>query len=549
MFEESAGEVGDWNVPGLDRPQLPAAVVLPPAVLVLQQAAEGLADWHPDQLDGPVALATMTALLAVERQVAAARTRSLTDIEARKLHHLDGAPTTSRWLNRNGGGQLPAGDVTLARKLGALPLVADELAAGRISVPTARLLQSALTRLRPHLDRPDGLIDGQDGEQALLGVIVNGVRELVCRARGGFDARADAGVDDAGVDGAAFDEAGVGGSGGDGAGVGGAGVDGAGAGGLDPGLAALIARLAGIVAAPTGQLARLEAAFLVLAGHLEPGQLSGALGELVDALLPMKLQEKADRAELERGLTLVRKPDGAGWRLAGDLDLLCGERLHTVLQAELTRDPDAPVDTELAGQLRGQGLDPYDVDLDLPGRCRPRSRRERMHDALHRGLTRYLGADLGGAHDKNPVQILVTSTSGAIDGEPGALPARTASGARLPAGLVRRLSCGSALTRLALALTGRVLEVSHTERTLKAHERRALHAQTGGICQAAGCRRSAADLGAIMHPHHAQPWATTGSTSLRDTVLVCDSDHADIHHGHIIELKDGRRLGPDGWVA
>ena len=120
----------------------------------------------------------------------------------------------------------------------------------------------------------------------------------------------------------------------------------------------------------------------------------------------------------------------------------------------------------------------------------------------------------------------------------------------LPAGLVRRWACDSALTRQVIGLGSRVLESSHAHRTLKAHERRALLTQTGGQCQAAGCRRSTRDPGVRLHAHHATPWAATGRTSLADSVSLCDVSHRDLHEGRkVLRLKDGRRLGPDGWVT
>lgn len=506
MFDSHHDPSDEWNVPGVDRPRVVPPPTLPPVVLALQAAAQGLRDWRPDQLDGDQALAATRALLLVEQLVMAARTRSLTDVESRRLHRDDGAPTAARWLRRQGL-ELPAAQLTLARRLTTLPLIADELATGRLTVALARTLQAALSRLMPHVDRADGMIDGQDGEQALYGVIVHGAREVIARARGGF------------------------------------------AGPTDPMLLPLLTRLPEIAASPTGQLARLEAAFVVVTGHVEPGLVHNAVKELVEALLPATLEGRGARGERDRGLALIRKPDGTGWHLTGDLDLTCGEQLHTVLQSELVRDAANPVDTERAGDLRRQGLDPRDDDLDLPERCRPRSRRERMHDALQHALSRYLGADLGGTHDKNAVQLMVTVPAQTLDGQPGALPARAASGAVLPLSVVRRWACDSSLTRFALALTGRVLEVSHSERTLKAHERRALHAQTGGICGASGCPRSAAQPGAVMHPHHVTACASTGATSLSETALLCDTDHAYVHQGLVIALRDGRRLGPDGWVT
>ena len=97
-----------------------------------------------------------------------------------------------------------------------------------------------------------------------------------------------------------------------------------------------------------------------------------------------------------------------------------------------------------------------------------------------------------------------------------------------------------------LSLGHKVLELSHTERTLKPHERRAKRIETGGRCQASGCHRGP---GTRLVPHHADPWATSGTTSLTDTVLLCEQSHSQLHHGHTIRLKDGRHLGPHGWIT
>ena len=97
-----------------------------------------------------------------------------------------------------------------------------------------------------------------------------------------------------------------------------------------------------------------------------------------------------------------------------------------------------------------------------------------------------------------------------------------------------------------LSLGHKVIETSHTERTLKPHERRAKRIETGGHCQGAGCTRGP---GTRLVPHHADPWSQCGTTSLSDTVLLCEQTHTQLHHGHTIRLKDGRRLGPHGWTT
>ena len=146
------------------------------------------------------------------------------------------------------------------------------------------------------------------------------------------------------------------------------------------------------------------------------------------------------------------------------------------------------------------------------------------------------------------MQIVVDLTLPTLQGRPAALPARTGTGTLLPRSLWGHLACGAAFTRHVLDLAGKVIESSHTSRTLKAHERRALRSQTGGWCQGAGCTRSTRQAGVVLHPHHGNPWSRCGTTSLQDTADVCDSCHGHLHRGNPLRLKDGRLLGPDGWI-
>jgi hypothetical protein len=97
-----------------------------------------------------------------------------------------------------------------------------------------------------------------------------------------------------------------------------------------------------------------------------------------------------------------------------------------------------------------------------------------------------------------------------------------------------------------LSLGRKVIETSHIERTLKPHERRAKRIETGNRCQIAGCR---CGPGATLIPHHPDPWWRCGTTSKDDTVLICESNHHDLHSGgHTLRLKDGRWLNEHGWT-
>jgi hypothetical protein len=121
------------------------------------------------------------------------------------------------------------------------------------------------------------------------------------------------------------------------------------------------------------------------------------------------------------------------------------------------------------------------------------------------------------------------------------------SGRSLPASLVRRWACDSAITRFVMGLGNRVIEMSHTVRTLKGHERLAKLVETGGVCQAAGCHPPP---GTPLIPHHPEAYARSKTTSFYDTVMFCERSHHDLHEGgKTLLLKDGRLLGPEGWVS
>jgi hypothetical protein len=500
MFETDSSEWRDWGAgPGMGAP-VAAAPAPSAAVQQLVDALDLLAAQDPAELPAAQALADAEALLRQRERLHALSLRRIGDVDARGLHALAGSPSTSTWMAQQQS-SLDRGQVALARRLAGLPTLEAAVTSGSVSVETAERVGRALARLRRHVDRPDGLIDGQDGEQALLGVIVDGVRSEVFRGLGSLP-------DD------------------------------------DPRVEALVDELTEVAGRPVPQLARLEAAFVLLARHVEPVILPSALGTLVDALLPNDLERRAEDGERARGFGISVKPDGSGWRVSsGDLDLECGELLNTVLQAEMATDPDNPADTAGYERLRAEGWEAGD---ELPAGHGPRSLRQRRHDALKAGLRRLLDSGALGLRDKVAPHVSVTIGLDALHAAPGALPGVTASGTRIPLSLVRRWWCDSRATRFVLGLGGRVLEMSHTERTLKAHERRAKHVETGGRCQGAGCR---CGPGAQLVPHHVDAYAACGTTSIAETVMCCEQTHRDVHSGgRTIRLKDGRWLSAAGWV-
>jgi hypothetical protein len=318
----------------------------------------------------------------------------------------------------------------------------------------------------------------------------------------------------------------------------------------DPRLLALTSALAEIQARPVSQLVRLEAAFVLLAEHLEPELLPGALGTLIDAMLPNELERRAREGHDDRGLALQLDVDEKRWIITdGHLDLELGELLHEVLKAAMAVDVDNPVDTEgyraarEAGWTSADGADGLGPEAgDCAG---PRSSRQRKHDALKLALRLLLDSGALGTRDKVAPHIHVTVGLDRLQEQPGSAPAVGDSGARLPLSLVRAWWSNSSVSRFVLGLGRKVIETSHTERTLRAHERRAKHVETGGRCQSAACR-SGPD--APLIPHHPNAWARTGTTSKGDSVMFCPLDHHHVHSGVTIRLRDGRRLNEKGWV-
>jgi hypothetical protein len=376
-----------------------------------------------------------------------------------------------------------------------------------MSTATGNRLSGFLAKARPHLDRADGMIDGLDAEQVLYGVAVDGVCGQLAEQIGG-------------------------------------------ASNAEQVLAELRETLEDVVGSGGTQAARLEAAIVLFAQHCDPALLASNLGLLLDALLPLEHQKRADAADAERDFTLVRKSLGSGWRCNGDLDDETGEMLFTAMDAAAATDPDSPADTA----AWRDGRDAVDDDTLAPHdwpveQRRPRTRGQQRHDALKLALRSLLGSGALGTRGKAVPHIGVTVGLDFVQGVPGSLPARTAHGARLTRAQVREMLCRSTFTRLVLDAKSRVVDVSHTQRTSTAVERLILNVQCGGVCQRRGCGNGPA-TGHRLRPHHAELFSHTGTTALDDSIMFCEIDHDHELHGNgrTLELKDGRVVGPQGWV-
>ena len=472
--------------------------LLSPEVAAVVVAVAVLADVVPADVPGAMALEDTRVLLRVKEQLDTLLLPRVRDVELRELHQLDAMPSVGTWIEAQTT-SVDRRQVALARRLDSLPAVRRELESGRLSMLTAQRVGAAMEKVRGFLDRADGLIDGLPAEDVLDAVILRGVPQLFGEACGGLS-------DD------------------------------------DLRLRRLLVDMTALQSSGRSQAARVEEAFVALAVRVETRSLPPALEQLVDALLPQRLEDIAARGHERRALALERNSDGSGWRLEADLDLETGELLQTTLNAAMATDADNVTDTALAKEARDEGRDPHQPSPALS----PRKIWERRHDALTAVLRDWLGSGIAGSRGKVVPHLLVRVGVDAMVGTPGSLPAVASSGRPLPASLVRRWACDSVITRFVMGLGNQAIEMSHTTRTLKAHERKAKLMETGGVCQAAGCHPPP---GTPLIPHHPEAYARSKTTSFYDTVMLCERSHDDLHvGGKTMRLKDGRVLNADGWV-
>ncbi len=518
----------EWAAPGVTGLGPVEAGPLPapsPVVAALLRAVERVVAVRPSQVDAAQALSDAQALLQVEQQLRVHDLTRLADVHARGLTDLVGARSVKAWVREHRPDGDP-GDALLANRLRAFPVLDVAVQDGRVSLGAARRTAGALRRCGPHLDHQDGLIDGLPGD-LVLNAVVGNVAGLICRELQGLHD-------------------------------------------TDPRLQLIIDRAQQLLALEGTQAQRLEHALLWLAETIAPRALAGALDEIVVAVLPSLLEDRAEKGHERRGLSITELPDGQGWHLCGDLDLECGERLWTVLRAAAAHDTRNPDDTAAWADARQAGAsDADDVWGPLGSRLNaegvlpkglPRGRRKRLHDALSNALERYLSAGLGGLVSKTPVQIHVTIPEATITGtgtgtqpdqrRPGAPPPRADSGRLLPRSLVRRWWCDSHVTTTVLTLGGKALRTIHSQRTLTADERRALDLEGAGRCAGDGCCPGTPDPLTVLRPHHVLGYAEDQTTSLEETLNVCDTLHHDLHTGkRTVKLRDGRWLNENGLVT
>jgi hypothetical protein len=501
-----------WAVPGVWDDDPPPGPVVGPGVAAVVQAVEALADGDPALLPEAMARVELEALVTAAQRLRVLLLPRLADALERRLSVGTGFRSTRAWLHAVAPDSPAAKDLTLARRLGDWPGLWAAVLAGRVTVGAAGKVARALLKVRPHLDRPDGLIDDQPAEQ-VVAAVVDDVVDLVCRDRFGLD-ESDAAQAEV--------------------------------------LTGLTDQTDAIHASGGSQQDRVEQAFTLLGAEISEQGLPGAVEELVLAVVPSLLEER-ERAAHERRALALRPNDDGSWEVTGTLSPECGERFFTALAAEARRDPANPLDTRARAE-QDEPVQPWERDAraafgEVDPQLVPRSRSKRLHDALDRLLTRYLEQGLGGRHGKVPVQVVVTLPDAVPNRRPGALPARGASGRPLARSLLRRWWCDAHVTAVVVSRGWIPLGVAHEGRTLTGRERTASLVQFDGRCAGLGCCPGVPDPLIPLVPHHVQRYADTRRTSTSETLWVCPTLHHDLHTARrTVRLRDGRLLNENGYV-
>ena len=143
-------------------------------------------------------------------------------------------------------------------------------------------------------------------------------------------------------------------------------------------------------------------------------------------------------------------------------------------------------------------------------------------------------------------RILVTTklTELTAGSHPGAVAGEFADGEPLLRAQLDRLACFAEVRRLVLDAQSVVLDAGRTRRTVTDAQYDAVIRQWGG-CAGEGCDRPPA----WTEIHHVEPWQYGGRTDLQNLVPLCTREHHRVHdEQQVIQLKDGRWIGPSGWA-
>jgi hypothetical protein len=267
---------------------------------------------------------------------------------------------------------------------------------------------------------------------------------------------------------------------------------------------------------------------------LDPGRLRRLGEELIYRADPDAAEERErkrfERRHLSFGLTL----DHAGTLTGACGDTLSAEIIKTAVHA--FGPPLGTEDTRTAAQRRMDGLTAAcqaALDSGTAGTRHGAAPHlsimvdeHTLADGAAGPSTTGTGTSATDRPNGNPAPPGIPGpTGGSPAAWPGPPPARTGYGAMLTARQVLALACRADLSVIRWS-DGIPLDVGRRYRTETPAIRRALEARDQG-CRFTGCGMPAVWTTA----HHLKPWSEGGTTSLKDTALLCF-----VHHHYYIHL-------------
>jgi hypothetical protein len=174
-----------------------------------------------------------------------------------------------------------------------------------------------------------------------------------------------------------------------------------------------------------------------------------------------------------------------------------------------------------------------------------RTHAQRQADALVQLCDNQLAAGaLPFLRTVKPHVIITLGLGDLTDPGTGPATARTGFGSPLSAAGARTVACDATVTRIVLDPDGQPLDVGRTHRVVPPHLRKAVEARDRH-CVFTGC----AAPSHWCDVHHLLAWALGGETSLRNSALLCERHHTQVHAGFRIHRQpDGRwhTYRPDG---
>ena len=269
------------------------------------------------------------------------------------------------------------------------------------------------------------------------------------------------------------------------------------------------------VDAPTRVAA--EAKLVEVARVLDPDRLKRACARLLCCLDPDgSLGSTDEERQAQRGFTVGRQDRHGMYPVSGLLDPETG----ALLQA---------------------ALEPLAAPKHTADERDPRTRSQRMHDAVREAAKILLGADCLPSQSGMPATLLLLARLEDLESRAGVVS--TAHGGLMPVADVIRMAASAGVVPIVFDTDGAPLWLGRTRRLASLSQRLLLAAMDRG-CVHPGCDVPAMRC-EVMHLHD---WIKGGDTDINNLALGCD-----YHHHRFDEWKLERRGGriwciPPPWI-